>query len=101
GAYSVLDRAPPPYSRGAMTPTGARVIPTGPTRRHPMATQRASFRGAITALVTPMRGGAVDYPPLARLVEEQMAAGIDGVVAVGTTGESATLTVAEHVAVIK
>ncbi len=66
-----------------------------------MPTKRASFQGAITALVTPMRGGAVDYPALTRLVEEQIAAGIDGLVAVGTTGESATLTVAEHVAVIK
>lgn len=66
-----------------------------------MATQRASFHGAITALVTPMRDGAVDYPALTRLVEEQIAAGIDGLVAVGTTGESATLTVGEHVAVIK
>src|SRR6185503_8471335 len=53
------------------------------------------------ALVTPMRGGAVDVAALTRLVEEQIAAGIDGLVAVGTTGESATLTVAEHVAVIK
>ncbi len=66
-----------------------------------MPSQRASFRGAITALVTPMRGGQVDYPALARVVEEQIAAGIDGLVAVGTTGESATLTVSEHVAVIK
>src|SRR6187399_1571689 len=84
-----------------MTPTGARVIPTGTETRRTMPRQRASFRGALTALVTPMRAGEVDYPALTRLVEEQIAAGIDGLVAVGTTGESATLTVSEHVAVIK
>lgn len=66
-----------------------------------MPSKTASFHGAITALVTPMRGGQVDYPALTRVVEEQIAAGIDGLVAVGTTGESATLTVSEHVAVIK
>jgi 4-hydroxy-tetrahydrodipicolinate synthase len=58
-------------------------------------------QGAITALVTPMTGGGVDFPALGRLVEQQIAAGIDGLVAVGTTGESATLTVSEHVAVIR
>ncbi|HUS64055.1 MAG TPA: 4-hydroxy-tetrahydrodipicolinate synthase [Kofleriaceae bacterium] len=67
-----------------------------------MPTRRGStFEGVITALVTPMRDGQVDAPALARLVEEQISAGVDGLVAVGTTGESATLTVAEHVAVIR
>jgi 4-hydroxy-tetrahydrodipicolinate synthase len=60
-----------------------------------------SLHGAITALVTPMRDGEVDFVALARLVEEQIAAGVHGLVAVGTTGESATLDVAEHVAVIR
>jgi 4-hydroxy-tetrahydrodipicolinate synthase len=65
-------------------------------------TQSDNFlRGAITALVTPMRDGQVDLPALGRLVDEQIAAGIHGLVAVGTTGESATLTVAEHVGVIR
>ncbi len=67
------------------------------------------FEGAMTALVTPMRGSAerseakceVDFEAIDRLVEEQIAAGIDGIVAVGTTGESATLAVSEHVAVIR
>jgi 4-hydroxy-tetrahydrodipicolinate synthase len=63
--------------------------------------KQTSFEGAITALVTPMRNGQVDYPGLSRLVEEQIASGINGLVAVGTTGESATLTVSEHVQVIK
>jgi 4-hydroxy-tetrahydrodipicolinate synthase len=65
-------------------------------------TQRGtSLHGAITALVTPMRSGQVDGAALGRLVEEQIAAGIHGLVAVGTTGESATLTVREHVEVIR
>src|SRR5262249_20823921 len=42
------------------------------------------FTGAITALVTPMRGGRVDDDAMRRLVDEQIAAGIDGLVAVGT-----------------
>jgi 4-hydroxy-tetrahydrodipicolinate synthase len=59
------------------------------------------IEGAMTALVTPMRDGNVDFDALASLVEEQIAAGIDGLVAVGTTGESATLSVPEHVQVIR
>jgi len=59
------------------------------------------IHGAITALVTPMRDGEVDFAALGRLVEEQIAAGIHGLVAVGTTGESATLSVPEHVRVIR
>ena len=58
------------------------------------------LRGAITALVTPLRGGAVDYEALTALIELQIAAGIDGIVAVGTTGESATLDMREHMEVI-
>jgi len=61
---------------------------------------RTRFEGAMTALVTPMRDGAVDHDALAQLVEWQIASGIDGIVAVGTTGESATLDVEEHIAVI-
>jgi 4-hydroxy-tetrahydrodipicolinate synthase len=58
------------------------------------------LQGVMTALVTPMRDGAVDYPALTRLVEWQIAEGVDGLVAVGTTGESATLDLKEHVDVI-
>jgi 4-hydroxy-tetrahydrodipicolinate synthase len=54
----------------------------------------------MTALVTPFRDGRVDYDALSRLVDWQIESGIDGLVAVGTTGESATLDVEEHVAVI-
>jgi 4-hydroxy-tetrahydrodipicolinate synthase len=59
------------------------------------------LEGAMTALVTPMQDGGVDADALARLVDQQIAAGIDGLVAVGTTGESATLAAAEQVGVIE
>ena len=60
------------------------------------------LRGALTALVTPFTGdGAVDVPVLTRLVESQIAAGIDGLVPCGTTGEGATLAPDEHALVIR
>lgn len=60
------------------------------------------FNGAYTALVTPFRrDGAVDYEKLRELVEFQIAGGIDGLVPVGTTGESPTLDAEEHVEVIR
>ncbi len=59
------------------------------------------FTGVITALVTPFRNGAVDEEALRRLVDEQIAAGIDGLVPVGTTGESPTLDHEEHLRVIQ
>ena len=60
----------------------------------------ATFEGCLTALVTPFSGGKVDFDKLARLVDWQIDNGVDGIVSVGTTGESATLDVDEHVAVI-
>jgi 4-hydroxy-tetrahydrodipicolinate synthase len=59
------------------------------------------FKGVITALVTPFRGDAVDEEALRRLVDEQIRAGIDGFVPVGTTGESPTVSVEEHIGIIK
>ncbi|HEX3902933.1 MAG TPA: 4-hydroxy-tetrahydrodipicolinate synthase [Polyangia bacterium] len=59
------------------------------------------FTGVITALVTPLRGDALDEEALRRLVDEQIASGIDGLVPVGTTGESPTLTNEEHLRVIQ
>ncbi len=59
------------------------------------------FTGVITALVTPLRGDAVDEEALRRLVDEQIASGVDGLVPVGTTGESPTLTNEEHLRVIQ
>jgi 4-hydroxy-tetrahydrodipicolinate synthase len=60
----------------------------------------ATFEGCLTALVTPFRDGKVDFDGLARLVDWQIEQGVDGIVSVGTTGESATLGVEDHVAVI-
>jgi 4-hydroxy-tetrahydrodipicolinate synthase len=49
------------------------------------------FRGTFTALVTPFRNGGVDVSAFKTLIEAQVAAGITGIVAIGTTGESPTL----------
>lgn len=59
------------------------------------------IQGSIVALVTPMfADGRVDHDALARLVDWHVEQGTDGIVAVGTTGESATLDVSEHLEVI-
>ena len=58
------------------------------------------FKGTFTALVTPFRNGSVDFEALVRLIESQISAGITGIVAVGTTGESPTLSHDEREAVI-
>ena len=49
------------------------------------------FRGTFTALVTPFRNGEIDVSAFENLIEKQIAAGITGIVAIGTTGESPTL----------
>ncbi|MCH5276752.1 MAG: 4-hydroxy-tetrahydrodipicolinate synthase [Desulfovibrionaceae bacterium] len=54
------------------------------------------FRGAITALVTPFRNGALDEEAYRALIEWQIEQGIDGLVPCGTTGESATMSHDEH-----
>ncbi len=59
------------------------------------------FQGAITALITPLAGGRVDENRLGQNVEFQIAQGIDGLVPVGTTGESPTLSHDEHNRVIE
>ncbi|MBL4620881.1 MAG: dihydrodipicolinate synthase family protein, partial [Immundisolibacteraceae bacterium] len=60
------------------------------------------FRGSIVALVTPMSAdGAVDMQSLAQLVDFQIQAGTTAIVAMGTTGESATLEFDEHIGVIR
>jgi 4-hydroxy-tetrahydrodipicolinate synthase len=61
----------------------------------------APLAGTFTALVTPFRDGRVDEIAFTRLLEDQIAAGIDGVIPVGTTGESATLSMEEHLRVIE
>ena len=54
------------------------------------------FTGAATAIVTPLNENGIDYEQFARLIEWQIAEGIDAIVAVGTTGEGSTLTDEEH-----
>src|SRR5467141_1685625 len=59
------------------------------------------FRGTFTALVTPFRDGGIDTSAFEKLIEGQIADGITGVVAVGTTGESPTLSHEEREQVIR
>jgi len=59
------------------------------------------FNGALTAIITPFREGAVDERALRDLIEWQIQSGIDGIVPCGSTGESATLSHAEHERVVK
>lgn len=59
------------------------------------------FRGSFTALITPFKGGGVDAEAFRRLVEWQIAEGTHGLVPVGTTGESPTLSHKEHKQVVE
>lgn len=59
------------------------------------------FTGTYTALVTPFKNGQIAFDELSRLVEDQIENGIDGLVAVGTTGESPTLDIEEHLETIR
>ena len=62
----------------------------------------AIFEGAGVALITPMNeDGSVNYNKLEEILEEQIAGGTDCIIACGTTGEASTLTVEEHLDVIK
>ena len=61
----------------------------------------ALFKGAGVALITPFHeDGSVNYEKLTEILEEQIAEGTDAIVAVGTTGEAATLTEDEHIEVV-
>lgn len=59
------------------------------------------FSGALTALITPFRAGAIDETALRKLVSAQIAAGIHGLVPCGTTGESVNLSLAEYEQVVR
>lgn len=59
------------------------------------------FEGTYTALVTPFKNGLVDAQAFCDLIERQITAGVEGIVPVGTTGESPTLTHDEHLRVIE
>ena len=64
-------------------------------------TARTSFRGSFTALVTPFSNGSVDEKAFRGLVDWQIAEGTNGLVPVGTTGESPTLSHEEHKLVVE
>src|SRR5215468_5034042 len=59
------------------------------------------FTGTYTALVTPFKGGNIDEVALERLIKNQIKAGVDGIVPVGTTGESPTVNYEEHIKIIE
>jgi len=62
---------------------------------------KSNFRGSFTALVTPFKNGALDERAFRELVDWQIAEGTNGLVPVGTTGESPTLSHAEHKLVVE
>ena len=64
-------------------------------------TKKPIFRGAASAIITPMNAQGVDYPAFEKLLRWQVESGIDALVICGTTGESSTLTDAEHRQVLK
>lgn len=59
------------------------------------------FKGTATALITPFTRDGVDFESLDRILDDQLAGGVDAVVVLGTTGEPATMTMAEKRAVIE
>ena len=59
------------------------------------------FTGTYTAIVTPFRNGKIDEAALERLIKAQIKAGVDGIVPVGTTGESPTVSFEEHIRLIE
>jgi 4-hydroxy-tetrahydrodipicolinate synthase len=59
------------------------------------------FTGTYTALVTPFKNGRIDRPALDRLIRLQIRGGVDGIVPVGTTGESPTVDYEEHLRIIE
>ena len=59
------------------------------------------FTGACTAIVTPFdQSGAIDYGCFGRLIDQQLDHGVDAICVCGTTGESATLSIREHIAAV-
>jgi 4-hydroxy-tetrahydrodipicolinate synthase len=66
-----------------------------------MAAAKSSFRGSFTALVTPFKNGSLDEKAFRELVDWQIAEGTNGLVPVGTTGESPTLSHDEHMKVVE
>ena len=60
------------------------------------------FTGACPAIVTPFdANGAVNYDAFGKLIDQQIAAGVDAICVCGTTGETSTLSIREHIAVVE
>ena len=59
------------------------------------------YQGLYTAIVTPFKDGQVDYEAYKALIEAQIAGGVDGIVPMGTTGESPTVSTEEHLEIIR
>src|SRR5262245_50595374 len=75
--------------------------PSDRARRSTISRGEKMFSGAFTAMVSPFKGGKLDEGRLREQIEFQIASGIDGLVPVGTTGESPTLDFREHERVIE
>jgi 4-hydroxy-tetrahydrodipicolinate synthase len=103
----------PKPAKHAAKPAGAGIAPHGGVTPAVTKSLHAYFSGdktaagafhiggAMTALVTPFAKGRVDFEALGRLIEAQVAAGIDAIVPCGTTGESTTLSHEEHKDVVR
>src|SRR5580698_10542687 len=79
-----------PPARGPRRSTGRETSRAGAMEK------RAKFHGSMTALVTPFKDGEIDEPAYRALIDWQITSGSHGLVPVGTTGESPTLTHKEH-----
>lgn len=85
------------YAAGALTPAGLGVCLAHARFRKTVS----MFRGSFTAMVTPFKNGGLDERAFRDLVDWQIAEGTDGLVPVGTTGESPTLSHDEHNRVVE
>lgn len=63
--------------------------------------KQALFTGVGTAIVTPFKNGAVNFPAFGRLIDRQLAGGIHAIIVCGTTGEAATMTQKERLETIQ
>src|ERR1039458_3221681 len=71
-----------------------------PVFRYFVCLDKIMFTGTYTAIVTPFRGGQLDEAALERLIKFQIKGGVDGIVPVGTTGESPTVNYEEHIKIV-
>src|SRR5271155_3481244 len=97
-------QAPPQgdiYAPSRTDRVARRARPRDRYSRNRVMTAKTSFRGSFTALVTPFKNGSVDEKAFRGLVDWQIAEGTKGLVPVGTTGESPTLSHEEHHRVVE